>query len=644
MTRTLRPLSILFFLGAAALPAVALSAPAGAVAPAGQVVVAAGQTWVVPATTRLRALTVEPGGIIAAPDGYSVTLTVNGVETGGALTRTGGTDTRIAAGTYRGDVVLTVARANPVAWQGLTFPFRQALYVDGTGVVGAKSVPAAVSGGQVGTDGARDLRIRSTGEAFNGVYVNGGSYTLRRPDITLTGNGRSDFVGYGAALVGTGSGARLVVDGAHIDNRGAVRTAVVADGGANVVVKNSQISTSNGVLPADYQATVDTAYMESVPWMLSLSGDARATNLLGTDTKASYINSCVSSEGWGVLSTDSGQDGQLTAIDSRVAITGRDGYGSYAIGNATERFLGTRFDVATYANINRGGTVYFGDSTRSAVAQLNSDLGLGLSAPELAALPERPTVVNSRRFGVMWHGAGATDISGGTVFNTREATFLDKGQQVAIAVDGSRGARLNPADGVLMQVMENDDPGPQMVNGVLLNTGVYTEPTGDPTKLGTFDVTAAHSTDAVATFSHIALRGDFYNAIRGGVTGGGGPGGGGLAGLNMVLTFDHASITGVISATAAHHAVDTITSANYEQLGEVTNAVHAVVNNGVLVTLTDGAQWTVTGTSYLSRLALSAGAAVRAPAGHRVAMTVDGVPTPLVPGTTYSGAIVLTVR
>ena len=52
-----------------------------------------------------------------------------------------------------------------------------------------------------------------------------GTYTLTRPVIGLTGNGRCDFVGYGAAAVANGAGARLVLDGARISNQGAVRTA-----------------------------------------------------------------------------------------------------------------------------------------------------------------------------------------------------------------------------------------------------------------------------------------------------------------------------------------------------------------------------------------------------------------------------------
>ncbi len=599
-----------------------------------------GQTLLISQTVRLQRLTVAQGCTLAAPAGYSLTLTVNGIETGQRLTATGGTTTAIQPGTYRGDVVLTVAEANPVLWQGLTFPFRQALYVDSSGIVRARSVLAGVLGGVLTATTASNIRLVSTGEAFNGIYVAGGSYVLVHPTITFTGNGRSDFVGYGAAIVGTGDGTRLVVDHALINNTGAVRTAIVAEGGANVIVKNSLIAVHDGTLPSDYVPTVDLASMESAPWMLSIAGNVRATNLLGVNTKASYINSILSSEGWGVLSSDVGQNGQLTAIDSTLINTGSEGgYGSYAIGDAVERFLGTTFDVATYASIIRGGTVFYGDSTPTAVAQLNASLGLGLSARELAQLPVRPTVINSRRFGVMWHGPGAVSVTGGTLFRTQEATFLDKGQAITITVDGSQGARLLPANGVLVQLMENDDPGPVIVNGRLVNAGVYQEPTGLPTRDSSFDVTAVHSGDAVATFSNIALTGNFFNGIRGGAAASGG-----LAGLNMVLTFDHARLTGAISASLTRHAVSTITAANYLQLGEVSNTPAPVINNGVIVTLNSGSRWTVTATSYLSKLVIAPDAQLTALAGHTLALTVNGVPTPLLAGHSYSGNLVLSVQ
>lgn len=623
----------------AAIPALAIPAPASAATSdsgtaTDNITVGAGQTYLVNNTTRVHTLTIAPGGIITAPAGYSLTMTINGVEKGAVLTATGGTDTRIAPGTYQGDIVLTVAQANPVVWAGvskiLTFPFRQALYIDATGVVTNKSVQASVRGGRVTHQSADDIHIASTGQVFDGVYVAGGTYTLMRPSIALTGDGRCDFVGYGAAIVGTGSTTTLVVDGATISNQGVVRTGVVATNGSNVIVKNSQITTLNGVLPADYKPTVDTSYMESAPWMLSISGNVRATNLLGTNSKATYINSAITSEAWGVLSTDSGSGCQLTAINSVVTNLSQDGYGTYAIGNAIEKLLGTEFNVGTYATINTGGTVYYGDSTPAAVAKLNTDLDLGLTDEELAEIRQQPTVINSRRFGVMWHGAGSVDVSGGTIINSRQTTFLDKGQQVTITVNGDQGARLNPGNGIIFQLMENDDPGPVTVNGVVLNEGIYHEPTGEPAKLASFDVTEVHSSDATATFTDINLQGDFYNAIRGGT--------------NMVLTFDNSEVEGVITAAASKHHVSTISSANYEQLGEVTNTPQQVINNGVIAFLYSGSQWTVTGTSYQSKLVIAADAAVTAPPGRTLSMTVDGTAKTITPGTTYTGAIVLAIH
>jgi hypothetical protein len=615
----------------------ASTAPALAVAPApkatraGKIAVGAGETYQLSATTAVSELSIAEGGKVTAPDGYSVTLTVDGVETGQLLTETGGTETLISAGTYQGDIVLTVAEANAVTYQTVTFPFRQALYVGADGVDRAKSVLSGVVGGTLTDSLARGVAITSTGECFDGVFVKNGTYTLKSPAISLTGNGRCDFAGYGAAVVGTGSATTLVVDGARITNKGVVRTTVVADDGANVIVKNSRLRARNGTLPADYQATVETPYMESVPWMLGLDGNVRATNLIGAGTKATYINSTVQSETWGALSVEGGSGLQLTAINSSVGNTGTYGYGTYAIGDATVRVLGSQFDVGSYATICAGpaASIHYGDSTREAVAELNSSLGLGLTKAELADIPARITVVNSGHFGFMFFGTGTLRLDGGTVITSAQTTFLNKGQQTSITVDGSDGAQLNPGNGIILQMIESDDPGPVNVDGKMMNVGVYTEPTGDPAKDASFDPTSVHTADGAATFTSIALAGDFYNGMR--------------AGKNMVLTFEDSTVQGVISATEAKHGVDTIDSSNFYELGQVTNTVKPAVNNGVIVQLNSGSTWTVTGTSYLTRLTLAADAAVGAASGKSVTMTVDGTQTAIEAGGAYSGAIVLTV-
>lgn len=599
------------------------------------VAVGENETWVVEETTHLHKLTIAEGGTIAAPEGYSLTMTINGVEIGGVLVETQGSETQIAPGSYQGNIVLTVSEANPVVYQSYTFPFRQALYLDDTGIVDAKSVLAAVKGCKLRADHLKAFKISSEGENFNGIYAESGNYSIQKAKINFFGNGRSDFAGYGAAVMSTGENTTLVLDRACILTEGVVRTAVVATGGSNMIVKNSYIQTHDGILPDDYEPTIDTPQMRSVPWMLSLTGNCRATNLLGTDTKATYINSYIGAEGWGALSTDGCTDPQLTAINSKIAITGEDGYGSYVIGNATERFLGCEFDVATYATICRGGSIYYGDSQRETIAQLNTDLSLGLTDRELGSLRVKPTIINSNRFGVMWHGSGTVDVSGGTIFNTAETTFLDKGQVVTITVDGSEGTQLNPGNGIIMQLMDDDDPGPDLTT--MLNTETYYEPTAPPTRNPDFDLTSTDDA-ATATFSNINLKGDFYNAVGWGKL----PSDSSPVQQNMVLSFVNTSITGAISASEAHHRIATITSETYYELGAITNTPTAAINNGVIVSLDEDSNWMVTDTSYLTYLTIAEGATISAADGGSIHMTVDGVETAMVAGT-YEGTIVISV-
>ncbi|WP_308401118.1 hypothetical protein [Streptomyces sp. AC512_CC834] len=609
--------------------------------------VRSGETLELTETTTVGALTIEEGGTIAAPDGHGLTLTVNGVETGGKLSELtdgyGGLATAIAPGTYRGKVILTVAVANDVDYSDLVFPIRQAIYVDADGVDESKSVPSDVRGGTVGDTGSHNITLLSNGESFNGVYVTGGAtYELTKPKIAFDGNGRCDFIGYGASVVGTGEGTNLVLDGATIRNQGLVRTAVIADATANVVVKNSTIHCADGEhVPDEYPATGtgDTRYMITVPWMLGISGNVRATNLLGASTRASYINSSISSEKWGALSVDGGSDCVLTAINSKISNTGGEGYGSYAIGGVTEHFLGCTYDVGDYALIHWGSSAHYGDSTREAVAELNESLELGLTSSELRKLPEKSTHIRAGRFMVLWYADGSVDIDGGTRVDTGEATFMCKSVAATVTVDGSKGARLNPGNGIIFQLMDTDRPSSVQVTGKPWTTemiGTYTDPTGSATKSTTWVTTSAQATDSTASFTDIDLAGDFYNAVRGG-------GNADLEGQNLVLDFTRSTVKGVISATTTKHHVSTITIEQYREISEVTNTPGAVVNNGVVVTLGSRSTWTVTGTSYLSALTLASNASVKAPRGKKVTLTVDGTPTAIKAGTSYTGALTLTV-
>ena len=563
-------------------------------------------------------LVIEDGATISAPSGYSITLTVNGVETGQTLITTTGTETTIQPGTYEGEVVLTVTEANPVEFQNLIFPLRQAVYLDENGVDTEKSVPAAVLGDAASMG---NYRIFSTGECFNGVYAVGGDHTLKNVTIHLVGNGRNDMAAQGAAITALGEGTRLVLDGCTIINKGVVRTTAISADGANLVVKNSTLVAMDGTLPEDYVPGADLAQMRGGFPVGGSTGNCRGTNLIGTGTRSAYINSWVSAEGWGVLSTDNCTSPFLTAINSFISVTGDEigGYGAYAIGNPTERFLGCTMDVDFDIVTVKGGFITIGDSDKELVASLNEELELGLAAEELEALPEQGSTIRSRRFGIMCTGAGTVDITGDTDICTGETFFLNKGQKITLNVDGSEGASISAENGILMQVMDSDDPGP---------TGnPYTEPTEDPVRDESFDLTSLDNA-AVSTFKDMELEGDFYNAV--GYTKASGE-------MNMALNFDDTEVTGVITSSSSDHLKDElyINEEDYRMFGVLVNTPCPAVNNGVIVSLANGSVWNVTGVSYLTCLTVDGSSTVNG------VVTVDGAAVDVSSGGSWKGEIVV---
>jgi hypothetical protein len=588
----------------------------------------AGAVWVINETVNLNSLTIGEGAVIKAPDGYSVTLTIDGVETG------------IKPGVYKGRIVLTKTEANVVEYKkgSLTHYYRQALYLDETGIVAVKSVLPAAGNYKLSKGILTGAKITSSGECFNGIYVSGGAYTINNPLVDFTGNGGNDFSGYGAAIMATGEKTTLVLDQAKVKTRGAVRTAIITAGGSNVIIKNSDIQANDGVLPKDYRPNTTLGHMKNVPWFLGLVGNCRATNVLGEKTTATYIKSSIAAEAWGVLSTDDCKDIRLTAINSKISITGKSGYGAYSIGNGLVSFYGSDVTVPDYSLIITGGNAILGASTPETLSQLNSDLKLGLSNNELKSIEKKPTIVKSGRFGVMWHGKGYVKIKDDTILDCKKTIFLIRGSGGAeMYVDGSKGAKLNTGNGVIVQVIDLDKPSARDADdgtGLRLTDTIYTEPYSKYSDIpmdNTHNLYVADDTDVSGSFSHIKLDGNFYNGTTGGKD----------LSRNLSLKFEDSKITGVISATFTKHAKSSYGSDDYLLIGEVTNTPCAAINNGVIISLAKST-WTVTGTSYLTKLSVAEDSAVIAPEGFSLAMTVDGVGKAIKSGA-YEGKIVLTV-
>jgi|GEM_PF-361872 len=554
-------------------------------------------------TYYLNGLVIEPGVEITAPEGYVATLVVNGNET------------NLQSGVYVGNVVIAVTNEHTVGYMaetpfGAEHSFHMGLYVENGAIIDEKSVEPVLANMDYDNTSAHGGLIESSGDYFNGIVV-GGTSDFDISDVTIfaTGNGGNDFAGYGAAIMSTDQ-ADVTVENSYIATDGVISVAVFGGGDSNLAVKNTTIITG------DEKTTqgVTAPMMAEVPWILGIYGNTRATNVL-EKAQVIYENCFVKANAWGALSTDSCLEGAtLTAIDTEVVVT-ESGYGAYADGDVFDTFTHCQFTVPDYALI--------------------------VAAGKCGALFNGHSLINSDRFGIMWHKNqdGTVTINEGTVFNTGETAFLIKSDLTNpafpnLVVDG---ARINASNGVILHLMESDDPGMNLNGGgpgsdTMWNSS-YTVPEVIPVSDDN-DITnplAEHTVDT--TFKNMTVTGNIYNTRW-------------TAGQNLSVVFENADITGVISsATQSHTNVapgERITPDTRAELGEVTARPSETVGNGMLVSLDSATKWTVTDTSYLSRLTLAEGAEITASLGE-LTMTVDGVSTPITAGT-YEGNIVLSIK
>lgn len=291
---------------------------------------------------------------------------------------------------------------------------------------------------------------------------------------------------------------------------------------------------------------------------------------------------------------------------------GRTGYSSYSIG----------------ANIN----VYSN-------CLVNADYG-NVEANEYASSAYvNGTVVNARKSIVMCHSnAGGITFCADSELNAGEIAFIYKGTGDGYTQDnldenaasstmmmGATGSNLYVRNckidaPVLVLAFDSDDP------GSLGGTSITFDDSIAP-KDENHDVTAAKNWGPASTMwtagteynynevveayfqdcvGETALEGDIFNCHQ-------------FTSKNLVLTLDGSELTGIISSGWCEHDVDGVdrslaygddtivgedglTYGCRENLGRVNCYASETVNNGVIVTLKNGAVWNVTETSYVSVL------------------------------------------
>lgn len=561
-------------------------------------------TWTPAETTVLQHLVIQEGAALTPPQGKQLTLTVDGVHRD------------IAPGEFTGNVVLSVTdtiKAGCENHGGMEwFEMNAAVSIHDGKYCPGESVTAAHISGTVTDTSADGLVIRSEGDNFGGIYVDGdGDYTINNADIAMNGHGASDAIGYGASVAVRGN-AHVTINNSKIHNVGSIRTALQVCGHGKVTVNDSEFSAADDDRPNYVKA------MSKAPWMLGIQGRVRTTNIQEFG-EVTYNRCKVTAENWGAMSTDGTTHVRLSMYDSDVIVTG-SGYGAYCIGDCHDYFDHCTVTVPDYGVIQCGGG--------SDVTYTNG------------------TVVKAGRNAVMMHGSGEPGLltmDGGSQIFTEDAVVQIKGRGGRILVDN---AALVSKKNILIEVIDNDDPngrgmhmGPDTVMDVppggFEGGGVrdvvleeHGEGPGGPGGPGGAPGGAAHRAQleevfpVEATFKNGTYTGDILHCYS--------------EKNDVVISLQNAALTGAITTAVSSHPNGLPKcKEQYDLIGRVeTFPCPRDTEFGVKVTVGDGSIWTVSSISYLSELTIGETGAV---SGH---MTLDGKPTELLPGT-YTGKIVL---
>ncbi len=567
--------------------------------------------------------------------------------------------------------------------EGDDYAYDSALYVTSEGIDEEKSSTGRIEEGSYDESSAEGISISDSESGHNAILVYNTPYSVKNASIELLtdadGSDTCDFSGKGTAVSAFGSDAEVTIEDSTIHTSGVATMPVFADDGATLTIRNSTLESDGGTLNKDYLNTPSQGLMVAPPWILGIMGNARGSNMMGTDTTTNVIDSETSAGAWAVLSTDAGNDMYLNVYNSSLTLNNADesetllqeeggqisetldnpytenygsGYGTYVIGDAVETFAGTEINVGTYASIFTGGTGIYTSIEEGQTYELKNSAGE--TTEEYTAEEDKVTTINSDTFGFMAHqGSNRIVLEKGTVVNSGYATFLVKTGSSNETLEALIDDTSITNGGVLIQVMDNDDTtnGGMMSEDDELNTNggsqnfipYHTEEEG-------FNTSEAQegSTVQTFTFTNGEYSGNIYNAS----------GSDKLEGSKLSVTLgEGAVLSGAAAQTSAIHVTyegseaikenggaafadaseaetfaaeyqNTYFTINeYYSIGQVANQINDNGANKITIELKDDAVWNVTDTSLISSLSISDDAKV---------IVEEGV-TLSVGGTEYTG-------
>lgn len=541
--------------------------------------------------------------------------------------------------------------------------FHSAMYVDANGLSDLSET--AVIQGEYSAEGADGIVIESDDPGFNGIITEGVNFSLKNSKISLItkadGSEVCDFIGLGSAVAAYND-AHVEIENCEISTEGVAKCAIYADNGADVIVKDSKLSILGGKLYDGYVNTADFNFMVAPPWVLGITGNARGTNLMGRKASTVLVNTDVVARNWGVLSTDNGFENVLAVIDSDLTLVGDpeaekvnpyykkygSGYGTYILG-CDEEFHGVKMNVGTYIGIARTGNAIYKSSKGN--LRVVSAKGEVLYEGEGKG---RISELNSDCFGIMAHDISNLTFTEGTVMNTEHAAFLMRCG--GINIDINDGSQINVKDGVILQIIDDDDATVGVDWGSKYELHFYTEfneKAGWPSENGQISSMMPppemppmppmddgepepymHEPMFFVNFkaSDVTLNGSLYN----------GSGYYGQKAKQMYVTLGAgATLNGGISATETIHVNEKgeqnthFTIDEYYYLGHVVNRVFFNGDNAAEVVLEAGSVWNVTEEGELTALTVNEGAVLNGK------VTVDGEPIIPEAGKAYTGKIIV---
>ncbi len=392
---------------------------------------------------------VYDGGVIEVDyTTQTAVLTVDGVQV----------DLYNAAGeSFSGDVVITLvekgdSNSNSGAPIGAdkaqssfgSFYYTTAIYVANGAYDEAKSVTAAMQAGEVSDTEASGVVVTSEGEYFTGIYICDSEYTISDAVMSFVGNGGDDFNGWGAGIVVAGASV-VEINTSVVYATGVIRSALWTGGTSQTYANDSVFISMNDddATPYDTEDNYAVPMMQQCPFALGITGNVRTTLACGAGTNT-FTNCLVVSNGWAVLSTDSGTSGTTALVsNATVAVVGTASDEETEDYDFAYEVNGTTWYVTVGRYGETSGYVAYADS-----AWLDFEFGTARYSPDYLCIITTGTISMtdncygySGRIGFLMHSGGNSSGTGTLIVS--DSSFDIQNIFAVIQADGTYSANIS---------------------------------------------------------------------------------------------------------------------------------------------------------------------------------------------------------